>query len=85
MIDIIETTRMSTRGQVIIPKGIREYIHAEEDTIFTVMPLDKDSIIMKKLDKKKLINEFRDIRKSIKERLTPEEISHEVESSRKKN
>ena len=41
---------MSERGQIIIPKHIREYIGAAERTIFTVMPLDKETIIMKKLD-----------------------------------
>ena len=59
MQEIIETTKMSTRGQVIIPKDVREYIKAEENTIFTVVPLDKDTILMKKMDKKKLLEEFK--------------------------
>ena len=66
MQEIVETTKMSTRGQVIIPKDIREYISAEEDTIFTVVPLDKDTILMKKMDKKRLLREFRNIRNTIR-------------------
>ena len=78
----IETAKMSERGQIIIPKGVREYIGAKENTIFTVMPLNKEIIIMKKLDKIKLIQEFRSIRKSA-EKLTPEEINKEIKEARK--
>ena len=83
MQDILETTKMSTRGQVIIPKDVREYINAEEDTIFTVIPLDRNTILMKKMDKRKLLEEFRNIRNSIKEKLSSEEINHEIRASRK--
>lgn len=83
MQEIVETTKMSTRGQVIIPKDVREYIRAEENTIFTVVPLDKDTILMKKMDKKKLLEEFRSIRSSVKEKLSAEEIDNEIRASRK--
>ena len=83
MQEIIETTKMSTRGQIIIPKDVRDYIRAEENTIFTVVPLDKDTILMKKMDKKKLLEEFRSIRGSIKEKLSVEEIDNEIMASRK--
>src|SRR3989338_1669449 len=73
----VETAKMSERGQVIIPKGVRDYIGAKENTIFTVMPLDKETIVMKKLDKMKLIQEFKSIRKTT-EKLTPEEINKEI-------
>ena len=83
MQEIIETTKMSTRGQVIIPKDVREYIKAEENTIFTVVPLDKDTILMKKMDKKKLLEEFRNIRSSLKEKISEEEIDNEIRAHRK--
>ena len=51
----IETATMSERGQIIIPKDVREYINAGEKTIFTVMPLNKETIIMKKLDREKIV------------------------------
>lgn len=82
MEEIIETTKMSTRGQVIIPKDIREYIDAKDDAIFTVVTLDKDTILMKKMDKKKLLGEFRRIRAGIK-KLSPEEIKNEIKAGRK--
>lgn len=83
MEEIIETTKMSTRGQVIIPKGIRDYINVGDDTVFTVMPLNKDTILMKKMDKKKLLQEFRKIRIGVKEKLSPEEIENEIKAHRK--
>jgi len=83
-IEAVDTTKMSTRGQVIIPKDIRDYVGAEENTIFTVMPLDRETIIMKKLDKKRLINEFRAIRMRTK-KISSEEISNEISATRKKD
>ena len=83
MKEIVETTKMSTRGQVIIPKDVREYIKAEENTIFTVVPLDKNTILMKKMDKKKLLEEFRIIRGNVKGRLSEEEIDNEIREHRK--
>ena len=83
MQEIVETTKMSTRGQVIIPKDIRDYVNAEENTIFTVVPLDKTTILMKKMDKRKLLNEFRNIRRSIKQKLSEEEINNEIKAHRK--
>ena len=74
---------MSTRGQVIIPKAIRDYIKAGENTIFTIVSISKDTILMKKMDKKKLLAEFRNIRNSIKEKLSAEEINNEIKAHRK--
>lgn len=79
----IETAKMSERGQIIIPKEVRDYIRAGESTIFTIMPLDRETIIMKKLDKIKMIQEFRSIRFRVKEKLAPEEIKEEIEEVRK--
>ena len=78
----IETAKMSERGQIIIPKDIREYINASENTIFTIMPIDSETIIMKKLDKNRLINEFRNIRMGIKNKLSSEEIKEEIKKAR---
>ena len=79
----IETAKMSERGQIIIPKDIRDYIDAKENTIFTIMPLDKDTIIMKKLDKEQLVKEFRSIRAGVKEKMSSKDIDEEVRQSRK--
>jgi len=71
----VETAKMSERGQIIIPKGIRDYINAKENTLFTLMPIDSDTIIMKRLDRKKLVEEFKKIRESVKKKLSTEEIN----------
>jgi len=82
MFEDIGTTKMSSRGQIIIPKDIRDYVHASKDTIFTVSTLDEDTIIMKKMDKKKLIAEFRAIRQRVK-RISNKEIQNEIKATRK--
>ncbi|MBI2151811.1 AbrB/MazE/SpoVT family DNA-binding domain-containing protein [Candidatus Woesearchaeota archaeon] len=81
----IETAKMSERGQIIIPKDVRDYIEAGESTIFTIMPLDRETIIMKKLDKLKMIEEFRNIRTKAKEKLTSSEVNREIKRIRKQN
>ncbi len=78
----VDTAKMSTKGQVIIPKDIRDYIDAQENTIFTVMPLDRETIIMKKLDRTKLIREFRALRAK-SGRLSEKEIHEEIQAYRK--
>ena len=79
----IETAKMSDRGQIIIPKDIRDYVGANTNTIFTIMPLDRDTIIMKKLDRLKIIREFESIRMNVKDKLTTEEINEEIAQVRK--
>jgi AbrB family looped-hinge helix DNA binding protein len=79
----VETAKMSERGQIIIPKDVREYIDAKENTIFTIMPIDKETIIMRKLDKAQLVKEFRSIRAGVKEKMSQKDIAEEVKQSRK--
>jgi len=79
----IETAKMSERGQIIIPKDVREYINAKENTIFTIMPLDKDTIIMKKLDKEQLVKEFRSIRAGVKEKMSAKDVDEEIKQGRR--
>ncbi len=79
----VETAKMSDRGQIIIPKDTRDYIDASEGTIFTVLPLDRETIIMRKMDKEKLVQELRGIRNKIARKLTPKEINEEIQAVRK--
>lgn len=46
---MIETTKMSSRGQVVIPQDIRALVGAAEGTLFSVMGAD-DTIILKKIE-----------------------------------
>ena len=67
----IETTKMSSKGQIVIPHGIREEIHATEGTIFSVMS-SKDAVILKKIEmpsKEDLIRELESAAKEGRTRL----------------
>lgn len=46
----VEITRMSSKGQVVIPQDIRQEVKADEGTLFVVTS-DKDTIILKKMEK----------------------------------
>ena len=55
-----ETIKMSSRGQIVIPRDIREELKASEGTIFSVVSA-KDAIILKKIStpsKEDLIKEI---------------------------
>ena len=78
----VETAKMSERGQIIIPKEIREEIGASTSAIFAVSTLDKNTIVMKKLDTKSLVEEFRQIRSRTK-KLSPSQIEAEIHAYRK--
>ncbi|MBU1199789.1 MAG: AbrB/MazE/SpoVT family DNA-binding domain-containing protein [Nanoarchaeota archaeon] len=57
---IVETIKMSSKGQVVIPKDIREKICADEGTVFAVVG-SKDSVVLKKIatpSKEELIREL---------------------------
>ncbi|HLG24970.1 MAG TPA: AbrB/MazE/SpoVT family DNA-binding domain-containing protein [Candidatus Nanoarchaeia archaeon] len=78
----IETAKMSQRGQIIIPKEIREEVGALENTIFAVSAFDKNTIVMKKVDTTSLVKEFKKFRDNTK-KLSPEKIGEEINESRK--
>ena len=88
---VIETVKMSSKGQVVIPQDIREEIHAYEGTVFAVMG-SKDSVVLKKIEtpsKEDLINELEVIAKQGKKRLQAKGIKESdipgiVERSRRK-
>ena len=46
----VETVKMSSRGQIVIPQDIREELRATEGTIFAVIG-SKDTVILKKVEK----------------------------------
>lgn len=81
--EALETAKMSERGQIIIPKEIREYISADVNTVFTIMPLDRNTIVMKKLDTERILKEFRSLRQRAKAKLSSEEINEEIQQVRK--
>ena len=44
----VETVRMSSKGQIVIPQDVREEIHVDEGTIFAIVGT-KDTIILKRI------------------------------------
>lgn len=67
----VETTKMSSRGQIVIPQDIRDEMQADEGTVFAVIG-NKDTIILKKLEKpskKTLIKDLENIAKEGRKRL----------------
>ena len=88
---MIETVKMSSKGQIVIPQDIRKEIKASEGTVFAVIS-SKDSLILKKLttpSKEDLIKELGVIAKEGKKRLQEKGIKESdipeiVDKSRRK-
>ena len=60
---VVETIKMSSKGQVVIPQDIREEIEADEGTVFAVVS-SRDTIVLKKIQtpsKEDLIKELKKI------------------------
>jgi len=84
----VEPSKMSTRGQIVIPQDIREKMGLKKDTLFMVGSLDNETIIMKKMDMSRIASEFLKLRKNLIKRtggFTQEEIEDEINAVRKKH
>jgi AbrB family looped-hinge helix DNA binding protein len=79
---VIETAKMSERGQIIIPKEIREEINAKENTIFLISALNSETIVLKKLDRVKAAQEFWRIANNA-DKMEDEEITRVIAEVRK--
>ncbi len=87
----IETTKMSSRGQIVIPQEVRDEIKADEGTIFLVMT-SGDTLILKKMEmpsKEVLIKQLEEMAKEGRKHLEKlgikeSDIPRIVERSRKK-
>ena len=87
----VEMIKMSSRGQIVIPQGIRAEICASEGTMFAVVS-GRDSIVLKKVatpSKEELICELKEIAKEGKKRLEAKDIKEAdifriVDKSRKR-
>ena len=72
----VETVKMSSRGQIVIPQDIREELRAKEGTVFAVIA-SKGTVILKKVEKpskEELIKELTAIAKDGRMRLEKKEI-----------
>ncbi len=79
---IVETTRMSTKGQLVIPQKTREFTHSEKETLFVVTPVDKNTIMLKKMNTQQIIQELHNLRSRIKNKMTNEEINDVIHRTR---
>lgn len=78
----IELTTLGERGQAVIPKSIRDKMPAPKGTMFSIVLIDKDTLVMKRFDKRKLLLEFKNLRASILEKFSDQEIVDEIRKSR---
>lgn len=79
----VELTTIGERGQTVIPKSIRDSMPAPRGTMFSMVAIDKDTIVMKRFDKRKLLAEFKDLRASIQGKFSDNEIINEIKKTRK--
>jgi AbrB family looped-hinge helix DNA binding protein len=84
--EAIEVTRISSRGQVVIPQRIREKIGTKEGDAFMVAG-HADTIILKRLQHPEeldaLIEQTRSFAKAKK--ITPADVERAIKSARKRN
>ncbi len=88
----IEITKMTSKGQVVIPQDIREEKSIKEGEKFLVYDLE-DSIVLKRiknLDKARNIDEFEKVFSSMWKTaksggITKKDITKEIKSYRKEN
>lgn len=62
----METTKMSSRGQVVIPENVRAVVSASEGTLFAVVG-SKDTIVLKKISLPSKAALIRDLEKIAQE------------------
>ncbi|OIO06105.1 MAG: hypothetical protein AUJ52_12755 [Elusimicrobia bacterium CG1_02_63_36] len=79
----IEFTTLGERGQAVIPKSIRDRMPAPRGTMFSVVLIDKDTLVMRRFDKRKLLAEFKDLRALIRQKFSDKEIVGEIKRARK--
>ena len=86
----VETIKMSSKGQIVLPHTIRKEINATEGTVFSVIS-NKEAVILKKVktpSKEELIKELEIIAKEGSKRakrlgLKESDVSHLVSHARK--
>lgn len=62
----MNTTKMSSRGQIVIPQDVRVLVGADEGTLFSVMGME-GTIVLKKIEPQTKEEFFRDLDKFAKE------------------
>ena len=68
---VVETVRMSSKGQVVIPQDVREELNAGSGTVFAIVGT-RDTVVLKKIStpsKEELISDLEAIGREGKRRL----------------
>ena len=87
----IETIRMSSKGQIVIPQGLREHLGMDEGSLFAVYG-EHDTLVLKRIttpSKESLINDLQLMAEKSKKRLqqqgiTEKDIPKIVDKARRK-
>jgi len=81
---MIETTSMSSRGQVVIPVEIRERLRLREGSTFVVLATD-DAVVLKRMNEPLLKEAIADIRAAfVQAGITQKDIDRAVRAVRTK-
>ncbi len=83
---MIEVVTMSSKGQLVIPKSIREEMGLQERDKFIIVR-DKESVILRKIESiqpdKKLLSLLDELSKRFEEaRISPEDVKKEIRQAR---
>ncbi len=77
-----DITNLSSRGQIVIPQGIRKKLKLEEGDKFIVTS-EEDTILLKKLDFKDFDKLLKKTREFVKKRnITPEDLKVAIKNVR---
>jgi len=84
---MIEVVNLSSKGQLVIPKSMREEMGLNQMDKF-VLVNDKDTIIMKRLQEEEIKSRMKSLMKEFtkeftKEKITKEDLKREIKAVRK--
>ena len=73
----IETIKMSSKGQIVIPQGLREHLGMDEGSLFAVYG-EHDTLVLKRItkpSKESMMNDLRILAEKSKKRLQAQGIT----------
>jgi antitoxin PrlF len=85
---MIEVVTISSKGQLVIPKSIREEMGLQEQDKFLVVH-DRENVILRRLKSeqpdKKLLSLLDEVARKFEEaKITPEQVKREIRKAREK-
>lgn len=88
MVSDAEFVKMSEKGQLVVPQGVRESANLNPGERFFALPI-QDGVVFKKVDMPKLKLDFESLAKDVekqfrKEKVKPSDVKEAVKWARKK-